>query len=107
MNSNMPELAKAFTAKDTLHASNSGFAVRLEALTQALNNSDGLVATRSQGLRASIARNGKQATALEDRVAAYQERLLKQYSALDTKMNSLNGLNAYMTQQITNWNKSK
>jgi len=107
MNSNLPELAKAFTTKDTLHSANSGFAVRLEALTQALNNSDGLVATRSQGLRASIARNGKQATALEDRVAAYQDRLLKQYSALDAKMNSLNSLNAYVTQQITNWNKSK
>ena len=77
MNSNMPELAKAFTAKDTLHASNSGFAVRLQALTQTLNNSDGLVATRSQGLRASIERNGKQATALEERVAAFQERLLQ------------------------------
>jgi flagellar hook-associated protein 2 len=107
MNSNMPELVKAFTAEDTLRPANSGFAVRLEALTQTLNNSDGVIATRSQGLRSSIARNSKQVNVLEDRVAAFQERLLKQYSALDTTINSLNSLNAYVTQQITNWNKSK
>jgi flagellar hook-associated protein 2 len=107
MNSNMPELVKAFTAEDTLRPANSGFAVRLEALTQTLNNSDGVIATRSQGLRSSIARNNKQVDVLEDRVAAFQERLLKQYSALDTTINSLNSLNAYVTQQITNWNKSK
>jgi len=107
MAGNMTELAKAFTAEDTLHPANSGFAVRLQALTQALNDSDGVIATRSQGLRSSIARNNKQVGVLEDRVAAYQDRLLKQYSALDATMNSLNNLNAYVTQQITNWNKSK
>ena len=107
MSNNMPELAKAFTAQDTLHPANSGFAVRFEALTQALNDSDGVIATRSQGLRSSIDRNNKQVDVLEDRVAAYQDRLLKQYSALDATMNSLNNLNAYVTQQITNWNKSK
>jgi flagellar hook-associated protein 2 len=35
-----------------------------------------------------------------------EERLKKQYSALDTKMASLTALNSYVAQQVTTWNKS-
>ncbi|HEX6363418.1 MAG TPA: flagellar filament capping protein FliD [Albitalea sp.] len=105
--SDMPALAEAFTRVDSVNPSNGGFAVRLQALTKSLVAGDGLIATRSQGLRATIARNDKQVDVLEDRVAAVRERLLRQYSALDLKMNQLTGLNAYVTQQIANWNKTK
>jgi flagellar hook-associated protein 2 len=102
----MDEIAKAFTQVDTVNPSNSGFAVRLKSLTESLTNTGGLVSTRSQGLRASIARNDKQVGVFEARVAAFEERLLKQYSALDVTINKLSGLNAYVSQQIINWNKS-
>ena len=42
----------------------------------------------------------------EERIAAKRESLLRQYSALDTKLSSLTSLNSYISQQITNWNKS-
>jgi flagellar hook-associated protein 2 len=103
---NMTELSKAFTYTDTVNVSNSGFAARIQALAKSLTNTDGLVSTRSQGLRASIARNDKQVAVYEDRVAAYQARLLKQYSALDVTINKLTNLNAYVSQQITTWNKN-
>jgi hypothetical protein len=35
-----------------------------------------------------------------------QARLLRQYSALDTSLNQLNGLGGFVQQQITNWNKT-
>jgi flagellar hook-associated protein 2 len=104
---NMAEFTKAFTHVDPVNPGNSGFAVRLQALAKSLTNTDGLVSTRSQGLRASIARNDKQVDVYEDRVAAFQERLLKQYSALDVTINKLSALNAYVSQQVTTWNKQK
>jgi TctA family transporter len=36
-----------------------------------------------------------------------EKRIRAQYTALDTKVASLTALNTYITQQITNWNKSK
>jgi flagellar hook-associated protein 2 len=35
-----------------------------------------------------------------------EARMRAQYSALDNKMATLNGLSSYMTQQITNMNKT-
>jgi flagellar hook-associated protein 2 len=42
----------------------------------------------------------------ELRLTATRERLLRQYGALDTRLSALTGLNSYVSQQITNWNKS-
>jgi len=38
-------------------------------------------------------------------VARVQERITRQYAALDTSLNRLTGLGNYVQQQITNWNK--
>ena len=38
--------------------------------------------------------------------ARTQERLLKQYSALDTQMGQLSSLSTYMSSQVAQWNKS-
>lgn len=103
---NMGELSKAFSASGDGNAANAGFAVKLKALTSALTDADGLVATRSKGLRDNIARNGKQVDVYDMRSQAYEARLLKQYSALDVKLNNLTNLNNYVAQQITTWNKS-
>ena len=35
-----------------------------------------------------------------------QKRLEKQYSMLDAKLGTLNGLSTYVTQQVAQWNKS-
>jgi flagellar hook-associated protein 2 len=53
-----------------------------------------------------VSANDKKQTAFEDRMTSVEARLRKQYSALDTKMGSLSALSTYVTQQITNWNKS-
>ena len=43
---------------------------------------------------------------MQRRIAQTEIRLRAQYSALDTKMASLTALGSYMTQQITQFNKS-
>ena len=102
----LSELSKAFTKSDLVNAGGNGFGVRIKTLTEQMTNSQGAVSTRTQGLRDSIARNEKQAAVLEDRSTRTQARLEAQYSALDTSLTKLNGLNSYVTQQITTWNKN-
>jgi flagellar hook-associated protein 2 len=84
----------------------SGIGTRFKALADSVLGSDGLLSSRSNGLRDSIARNDKDQKRLEDRVARVQERLTQQYSSLDTSLNRINGLGSFVSQQITNWNKS-
>lgn len=94
------ELSRAFTTLQT------GFGRRFKALADSVLGTDGLLTTRTSGLRDSISRNDKDQKRIEDRIARVQERLTRQYSALDTSLNSLNGLGSFVQQQITNWNKS-
>ena len=100
IDNNLDELKLAFTNSDAGNPSNDGFAVRMKALTAALTRSDGLVSTRREGLRDSIRRNELQAERYETRVAMVEQRLLKQYTALDVTLNQLNGLNSSVTQQL-------
>ena len=103
---NRSELSLAFSRNDAANPANNGFAVRMKALTASLTGSDGLVSTRTDGLRQTIRRNELQAEKYEARVALVEQRLLRQYSALDTSLSQLNGLNAYVSQQVTAWNNS-
>ena len=103
---NLTEVRKAFTNPASAGAFNTGLAVRMKSLTEAMNLTDGVLTTRSEGLRTSIKRADDQVARYELRVASTRARLLAQYGALDTKLSSLNNLNSYITQQITNWNKT-
>lgn len=103
---NPSAVATAFTNDDVGEA-NDGFAVRINALTTALTGTDGLIESRTEGLRAAIRRQEDRITQLEDRVSRTEERLLRQYSALDTRLGSLTGLGNYVSQQVTAWNNAK
>jgi flagellar hook-associated protein 2 len=43
---------------------------------------------------------------MEERLAQTQKRLEKQYSMLDAKLGTLNGLSTYVTNQVAQWNKA-
>lgn len=103
---NLTEVSKAFTNPASNGVGYTGLAVRLKSLTDSMTLTDGLVSTRSDGLRTSIKRADDQVAKYEQRIAATKARLLRQYSALDTRLSALTGLNSYVSQQITNWNKS-
>lgn len=100
---NPTAVQQAFT-NDVEGDANDGFAVRIRDLTALLTRSDGPISTRSEGLRSSIQRSDKQIERMEQRVAQTEARLLRQYSALDTSLSNLNGLNNFITQQVQLWN---
>jgi flagellar hook-associated protein 2 len=83
-----------------------GVAAQLRSVIDDLIGTDGAIAGRTTGLQDRLKRNEKDQDRIEDRVAATEKRLRAQYSALDTRMAGLTGLQSYLSQQITGWNKS-
>ncbi len=83
-----------------------GIAVKIKALATNLLSNDGFFKSKDDTLQLSLKRNVKDQQRANERVDAFEKRITRQYNALDKQMSSLNGLNAYIAQQVTAWNKS-
>ncbi|WP_343641523.1 flagellar filament capping protein FliD [Roseateles sp.] len=83
------DLKQLFMGTDKDHPENSGIAVKLRTMTDQILGMDGALTTRTKGLQENLKSNGKRADALEDRVASYEKRIRRQYTALDTSMSNL------------------
>lgn len=97
---NSSEMAKFFAE------GSDGFADKMLAYTKSIQDDDGILDTKSDSLNKASKRNTSEQDKVNDRASMVEARLRAQYSALDTKMASLNALDAYMEQQIKQWNKS-
>lgn len=84
----------------------AGIATQVRNITSRLLSMDGTVNTRSQGLQNSIKRQDRQIERQEDRITRVEAQLRAQYSRLDTTLSGLTGLNAFLSQQISQWNRS-
>jgi flagellar capping protein FliD len=102
---NGTELQKLFTANNN-NAQTNGFALKFSALAKGVLGTGGSVVNKAKALQKNLATNATEQTRVNDRAAAVEARLRKQYTALDTKMAGLSALNAYVAQQVTTWNKS-
>ena len=98
-------LQKLFTSNNS-NALTNGFALKFSTLGQGVMASGGSVTNEASALQAALARNTAEQTKVNDRATTVETRLRAQYSALDGQMGSLNALSAYVTQQVTLWNKS-
>lgn len=101
---NMDELKKFFSNTGTGAA--QGIAGRFKDLTSAMLSSTGFFHNKQDSLQQELVKNSKEQTRVNDRAAKVETDLNRRYSALDAQIASLNSLNSYMTQQITQWNKS-
>jgi flagellar hook-associated protein 2 len=97
---NLPELKKAFTHSGTALGAADGFARRYAAAATELLAVDGSITTRTAGLRKLVQENTEKQQRLEDRVERYRERLVRQFTAMDSNLAKLNALNSYVTQQL-------
>jgi flagellar hook-associated protein 2 len=95
------ELQQLFAHREQADPSRNGVAQRFRTWVDGALGVDGALNTRTQGLQTRIRSNEQQQSRLEDRVARTEQRLLAQYTALDTRMGQLQGLSAYVTQQMT------
>lgn len=97
---------KALFTTTSADATARGFGLKVKAFADGLVNSDGLVTSKSGGIQAAIKRNGLEQERVNERAARSEIRLLAQYNAMDAAVGRLNGLNAFVNQQVTMWNKS-
>lgn len=103
---NLPQLKALFSNSSLTDPSLDGFGKRFRVVASNILGVDGSLTARTDGLNEKLKRNQKQQDRMEERLAATQKRLEKQYSTLDTKLGTLNSLSSYVTQQVAQWNKS-
>ncbi|MDN3919778.1 flagellar filament capping protein FliD [Roseateles violae] len=99
------KMARLFSGDSSLSGT-KGMAKKLADFTAALTGAGGSLSSRTEGLNNKLKLNQKEQDKVTDRVARTQERLEKQYQALDARMASLNALSTYVSQQVTQWNNS-
>ena len=92
--------------RNTGGGSANGIAVQVKALTTNLLSDVGFFKSKDSTLQLSLKRNSQDQARFSDKVVAYEKRITARYNALDTQLSSLNGLNAYIAQQVATWNKS-
>ncbi len=96
-------LASEFTKVGQLFAdTSSGFATRLFDLTDSFLDSDGIIEARTKGLTETIDGLADDRTALTERLASLETRLLRQFNALDSLLAELSSTSNFLAQQLNN-----
>jgi flagellar hook-associated protein 2 len=102
-----PEDMQALFANTSTLPTEQGFGLKIKAFADGLLSVNGLVSTRTEALKGYISRNTKDQEKVADRAARAETRYLAQYNAMDAAVGQLNGLNAFVTQQVNMWNNMK
>ncbi|MDH3350136.1 MAG: flagellar filament capping protein FliD [Gammaproteobacteria bacterium] len=95
-------LADDFVQLGQLFANSDGFAVRLHGLADSFLESDGIIEARTKGLTDRIESIGEDGQALNQRLAALETRLLRQFNALDSLLATLSSTSNFLSQQLNN-----
>lgn len=104
---NVDDLKGLFANKADSQGQGGGIAVNFKNFTDQLLAFDGTLNTKSDSLDSKLKSNIAEQDKVNKRADALETRMYQQYSALDTKMASLNALNSYVSQMVTTWNKAK
>lgn len=101
------KLTQAFSAPgEDGKPQTQGLAARMYAFAdQMLTFDTGLFDAKNKSLAKMQTDNGKAQDNVNARADAFEQRMRAQYTALDTKMGSYSALSAYMSQQISQWNR--
>ena len=77
-----------------------GYASQLNTLMDGLLGTTGLIASRSDGLAASVTRLATQQATLQDRLGLIENRYRAQFTTLDKTISGLQQTSSFLTQQI-------
>lgn len=95
-------LGNEFVKFGQLFSATDGFAVRLFNMTDSFLDTDGILESRSTGLKTQIDDLGDQREALNERLASLETRLLRQFNALDSLLAQLSSTSNFLAQQLSN-----
>ncbi len=85
-----------------LFAGGSGIAARLDSIADVYTRFEGILDTRTSGLKQQIDRISDQRLALDQRIASVEARYLQQFTALDSLLGELNQTSSFLTSQLAN-----
>jgi len=102
---NGDEVKKLFRT-DNNNTLTNGVALKFKNFSAGLLATDGFFSSKDASLKRSLELNAREQTQVNAKAARVETNLYRRYNALDVQLNSLSSLNAYVTQQITLWNKS-
>ena len=97
---------KAFFSRDEDGTASDGFGTMLRQFADLTLGADGAISTRQDSLRTRIEGISDRTAQMEDRLLLTEKRLRDQYTKLDSNMAALSSLQAYISQQVTQWNRS-
>ena len=101
-----PEALKAFFSADEAGTASDGMALRIKDFAGGMLGADGIFDTKTKSIQSAVKRNTEDQERVAERASRLEARLLAQYTRLDTNLNRLNALNSYVSQQVSQWNKS-
>ena len=83
-----------------------GVGGKISSVLSGMLRSTGFFQRKTDTLNAELKRENTEIQTVNDRADALKASLQARYTALDSRMATLNALNSYIQQQITTWNKS-
>jgi flagellar hook-associated protein 2 len=101
------EDVKSLFRADNGNPLTNGVTQKFKAFTAGLLATDGFFTSKDASLKRSLDATAKDKVRVNEKVARVEAALNRRYSALDAQVASLSALNAYVSQQVTTWNKSK
>lgn len=102
---NIDGLRALFSASST-NPTAQGFGLKIKTFADGMVNATGSLSTKADSLQSAIQRNTKEQDKVIARAARSETRYLAQYNAMDAAVGRLNGLSAFVNQQVTLWNKN-
>jgi flagellar hook-associated protein 2 len=84
-----------------------GFAKRIDTYLKQVLGDSGQFTVRTDGINTSIKKLSDRQASLELRMSDIEKRYLRQFSALDAMISSMNTTSAYLTQQLAALNSNK
>jgi flagellar hook-associated protein 2 len=84
----------------------NGVAMKFKTFSQGLLATDGFFVSKDASLKRSLDLNSKDQQRVSEKISRFETQLNRRYSALDVQLSSLNALNAYITQQVAQWNRA-
>lgn len=102
----LSDVKNLFANANLTDSSKDGIATKMRTLAGTLTGFEGALTTRTAGLNKSVTNNQKRQDEMDARATLYEKRLRAQYTALDSQMAAITSTGNYVTQMITNMNKS-
>ncbi|QDD64484.1 flagellar hook protein [Herbaspirillum seropedicae] len=107
---NFAGIANLFTGTDpdptNTTSSKNGIVTKLQTLMTSLLSDNGIIATKTSGLQASLKINQDRQTAVQSRLSNLKDAYTNQFNQLNLTLSSMQSTQSYLTQQLASLAKS-